>query len=281
MSTLNELVKSYQTCEFVLLNRGVMKEIGINPTIVLSELLSRFNYHASKKELDKDGSFFLTTEKMEELTTLKYKAQAKAIDTLEGLGLIKVFHKDGNKRYFQILVDGVKTLIEKFSKKVYKEEKQNQPEGNSSSAQKRKLVLPKGKISLYKKQFSKTPINKNQNKDNKPNNSSSSKKTEKIEKMSEIHQVELEYFLQSKGFNTYMVNKTVEEFNKKGITMFTIPSLQDAYEKMVQHNEKVEKVMYPPVFFANGVAMSLPKIPKVELKIATPSVDMPIYNWLE
>ena len=282
---INELVQSYQTCEFVLVNRGIMKELGINPTIVLSELLSRLNYHASKGELDTDGDFFCTTEKLEDLTTLKYKAQAKAIHKLEELGLIKVINKKGNMRYFRIVVDKVQELVEKFSKKVAKKEKPEKPNGNSRSDQKEKPELPKRKISINKKALKKTQL-KNLNNNSKPNNSSSSpreiKSENKREKMNDLFQYALEDFLQKKGFATYMIKQTVEKFVEKGITMFRLPDLEDAYQKMLEHNEKVERVICPPVFFANGVAMSLPKMPIVETKYAvTPNFENINFNWLD
>jgi len=76
--------------------------------------------------------------------------------------------------------------------------------------------------------------------------------------------------------------KLMDKFIEKGITMFRLPDLEDAYQKMLEHNEKVERVICPPVFFANGVAMSLPKKPIVEKKYeVTPNFDSLHLNWLD
>jgi hypothetical protein len=284
LETVKELTKSYQSCEFVLLNRGVMRELGVNPTIVLSELLSRFNYHASKKELDKDGSFYCTTEKLEELTTLKYKAQATAIKILEEKGLIKATNKRGNIRYFQILIDNVKSLIERFSKKVTKAKTDN-PKENSRNAQKRKLVLPKGKFPIYKKAVIKTQ-DKNHNKILKPNKSSSLKQIKSESSNVEDVMIKrnmciLDNFLQEKGFSKHMIKETAKQFVTKGITKFKLIDLAVAYRNMLEHNEKVKKVIYPPTFFANGVALLLPKIEGVQDSEDVYYPPVPFYNWME
>jgi|SRR5579875_1533964 len=164
MITINEVVNSYQTCEFVLMNRGIMRQIGINQTLVLSELLSRLKYHAGRNELEKDQSFYCTAEKLEELTTLGYKAQTLAIKGLEAMGLIRVVRKTGNKRYFIVVLDAVKDLIEKFSKpvqpkeeKLNKEDKHDKPSQNEKPgvAEKENPELPKGENSNNKKNLNK------------------------------------------------------------------------------------------------------------------------------
>jgi hypothetical protein len=282
---VKELVQSYQTCEFVLMNRGIMKEIGVNQTLVLSELLSRLNYHASKNELDKDNSFFCTTEKLEELTTLGYKAQTLAIKTLESLGLIKVVRKNGNKRYFIVILDAVKSLIEKFSKTVKpKEENQDCQKGNYRNDEKENPELPKGKNSNYKKEFIK-PKNKNNNKiqnNNSLSSSSSSEKKVNEEKgMDYIFKITLEEFLESKGFSALLIKQTAKAFVEKGITMFKMSQLQDAYNKMIYYHKNVKPVLYPSVFLANGMAMSFPVHEQKRVEVEPEDIEVPFYNWLE
>jgi hypothetical protein len=125
LDNVKELVSSYQQAEFTLLNKGVANEIGNDQTIVLAELLSRFQFHASDNTLDKDGSFYCTAEKMEQLTNFSYKRQLPIITKLVARGLIQVVHKKGNKRYFRIIIETVKALIMKCSKPVKK--KENKP----------------------------------------------------------------------------------------------------------------------------------------------------------
>lgn len=282
---ITKLVKSYQECEFILMNRGIMRELGVNPTLILSELLSRFNYHASKNELEKDGSFYCKIDKLEELTTLKYKAQASAIVALEKKGLVKADNRDGNVRYFTIMIDAVYALIEKFSKKVAKKEKTENPKGKTSDTPKEKPVLPKRTIPINKKALTKTK-NKNLNNNTKHNTSSSSSSKKKKEKTEDIttkrHMAMLENFLQTKGFSGYLVTETIKQFISKSITRFSVADLEKAYKTMIHHHEKIKKVMYPPTFFANGVALILPKmeIPKKPI-VETVYPPIPLYNWLE
>jgi hypothetical protein len=282
---VKELVQSYQTCEFVLMNRGIMREIGVNQTLVLSELLSRLNYHASKNELDKDNSFFCTTEKLEELTTLGYKAQTLAIKSLESLGLIKMVRKNGNKRYFIIILDAVRNLIEKFSKTVKpKDESQNCQNGNSGNDEREKPELPKRKIPNYKKVFIKTKNikhNKIHNNNSSSSSSSSTKKECEEKEMDYIFKVTLEEFLESKGFSELLIKQTVKAFNEKGITKFRMSQLQDAYNKMIHYHKNVKPVKYPYVFFANGVAMSFTVQEQKPVEVQEENVEAIFYNWLE
>lgn len=288
---VKDLVQSYQSCEFVLMNRGIMKELGINQTIVLSELLSKFNYHASKNELCKDGSFYCTTEKLEDLTTLSYKQQKPVIEKLEQSGFIKVKKGRGNVRYFIIVIDAVKELIKKFSKVVEKKKKVEQKEkkvqkekkdkkesvqnGNSRNDKVQDTEMPKRKFSINKKKFIKIKYKKH-------NKSSSSKKIYREEKkMDYVFQSALEGFLQTNGFSGQMIKETVKQFVSRGISMFKLPDLKNAYDKMMEYDANVRKVIYPPVFFANGVSMILPKTKKVQVSEPEPRVIVPLYNWLD
>lgn len=304
-----ELVQSYQSGTFIMLNEGVMKEIGINPNVVLSTLLTKFNYHSSRNELDKDGMFFCEVDKMEELTTLGYKPQTTAIKFLESKGLIKVVKKLGNKRYFKIIIEAVKELIENFSKStkektVQQEKKQEQTRDTHKEIQncpKGKTELPKRENPIYKTGYIKPNIKQ---KDIKPidnityiNSSSSISNitTREIPKQEDLPEFEkddvedyewtLTNFLKQKGFKSMQIKLTCKEFLKKGITSFTRSQLQIAYKTMVSYHNNYKPVRQPHIFLANGmeqagVDLTQPRRKKtsVEVDIAPPA---PFYNWLE
>ncbi len=278
---VNKVLSNYHSGQFIFTNRGILRELGINPTLVLSELLSRLSYHAEKNELAKDGTFFCTTEKLEELTTLKYKAQSKAISTLENKGLIKVFNKKGNMRYFLLVLDKISALIESFSIPVKQEEaekenkeskkekepnkiaantppKENVPEGNSRNDQKEIPEVPKRK-NHYKKDLYKTP---NKNPNNINSSSSSSKKVKEEEgmiQMNNLYRFTLEDFLTEKGFSQLLIKQTIKEFSQRGIRKFKVAQLESAFETMDYHHKNISPIACPHIFFANGVSMSLPQ----------------------
>jgi hypothetical protein len=184
------------------------------------------------------------------------------------------------------LIDTVKSLVEQFSKKVVKANT-DIPKGNSRNAQKKKLVLPKGKFSIYKKALIKTQ-DKNNNKRLKPNTSSSPKQIKSESSNAEEKRIKrnmciLENFLENQKFSKYMIQETIKQFISKGITNFKVLDLAMAYKNMLQHHGNVKRVIFPPTFFANGVAMLLPKIEKVQMNTSDEKEypPIPFCNWMD
>lgn len=96
----------------IVVNKKLAHEIGLNETIILSELISLYTYFGDRGELDDSGYFYATMEKIEENTTFKRTIQDKAINNLCGLGLVsKVTKGLPAKRYFTIHEDKIQELI--------------------------------------------------------------------------------------------------------------------------------------------------------------------------
>ena len=72
----------------IILNKKLMREIGIEPTIVFSELLSKQNYYEERGRLSKGGYFYCTVSDLEYSTFLSKHKQTGAIKKLVELGLI-------------------------------------------------------------------------------------------------------------------------------------------------------------------------------------------------
>ena len=66
-----------------------MRSIGINETLVLSELVDKEEYFHREGKLLDGGWFYYTQEDLEFYTTLKRKSQETAIDSLIEKGLIE------------------------------------------------------------------------------------------------------------------------------------------------------------------------------------------------
>jgi hypothetical protein len=90
----------------IVINKKLMQTLGINETIIYSELISRYAYFEGKNQLTDDLFFFNTAEDLEKGTTLTDFQQRKPIQKLIKLGLIEM-DKRGLpcKRYFKIIQD--------------------------------------------------------------------------------------------------------------------------------------------------------------------------------
>jgi hypothetical protein len=106
----NSLIELLRSDGSIVINKALAKNIGLNETIIYSELLSRYCYFSNRNELTADGYFFNTVKDLEDGTTLNDYSQRKAIKKLEELGLIKCDKRDiPAKRYFKI-VDDIQTI---------------------------------------------------------------------------------------------------------------------------------------------------------------------------
>lgn len=78
---------------YIVVNRSLIKEIGLKEAILLGELASEFNYYQKHDLLDKDGFFYSTIENIQENTTLSSYEQKKCLDNLSSRNLVDVILK--------------------------------------------------------------------------------------------------------------------------------------------------------------------------------------------
>jgi len=97
---------------YLVLNKAMMRYIGIHETIMLSDLLSKEKYFEDKGELD-DGWFFNTQQNIEYDTTLNPYHQRKALETLSSKHKVIEIERKGlpAKLYFKIDHHRLKLLI--------------------------------------------------------------------------------------------------------------------------------------------------------------------------
>ncbi len=104
MSNLSPLYSLIRAEGSIVINKNLSHAIGLNETIIYSELLSRYNYFYIREELDNEGFFFNTVNDLQLATCIGEKTQKKAITTLKKLGLIEYKIKGiPPKRYFKIV----------------------------------------------------------------------------------------------------------------------------------------------------------------------------------
>ena len=87
---------------FIMTNRDLIKEFGVNSAVMLGELYGRMNYFRKRNEL-KLGYFFATKDSIEKSTKLSAYRQRKATSILQTAGILNVKHIDiPPKTYYKI-----------------------------------------------------------------------------------------------------------------------------------------------------------------------------------
>lgn len=87
---------------YIILNKYIMKALGLHEAILLGELCSEFIYWHKENKLQ-DGFFYSTRENIEKETTLSPHQQRQTIKTLVNKGLVEIVEKDMPKKtYYRI-----------------------------------------------------------------------------------------------------------------------------------------------------------------------------------
>lgn len=98
---------------YIVVNRDLIKEYGINTALLLGELASEYNYYRKQGQLT-DGMFYSTIENIQENTGLSRHRQAKALEQLKACGIVEVVLKGlPAKRFIKL---DVELLTNKFVK---------------------------------------------------------------------------------------------------------------------------------------------------------------------
>lgn len=121
----------------IVVNKSLAHRIGLNETIVLSELISLFLYYRGKDCLDDEGYFYCTVNTLEEHTTLQKDAQNRAIVKLADLGLIHSVKKGlPAKRHITIDEAAIAAFILSADKTAKKSPTDNDAENRHEKAEK-------------------------------------------------------------------------------------------------------------------------------------------------
>lgn len=87
---------------FIMTNRDIIAEFGVNSAVMLGELYGRMNYFRKRNEF-KFGYFFATKESIEKSTKLSPYKQRKATSILQAVEILDVKHIDiPPKTYYKI-----------------------------------------------------------------------------------------------------------------------------------------------------------------------------------
>ena len=94
---------------FVMVSKVVIRELGLEAAVMLSELYSEYLYWEASNGLTEAGYFYSTMENVKNNTGLTRARQDSAIKVLEEAGIIKKYvHGMPAKRYFKLIDSAVK-----------------------------------------------------------------------------------------------------------------------------------------------------------------------------
>ena len=120
---MQDLLKLISNENYIIVNRDLIKEIGLDETILLSELCSEQNYWKSKDKLGKDGFFFSTIENIENNIGFKKKKQLTLLKDLKSRNLIEVkYHDMPKKRYIKVNALELEKIQKKYTIEKKKED---------------------------------------------------------------------------------------------------------------------------------------------------------------
>ena len=113
---MQDLLKLISNENYIIVNRDLIKEIGLDEAVLLSELCSEQYYWKSKDKLGKDGFFFSTIENIENNIGFKKKKQLTLLKKLKSRNLIEVkYHDMPKKRYIKVNVFELEKIQKKYN----------------------------------------------------------------------------------------------------------------------------------------------------------------------
>lgn len=175
---------------YIILNKYVMKALGLHEAILLGELCSEYIYWYKEEKLQ-DGFFYSTRENIERETTLSPFQQRQALKKLTEMGLVEILEKDMPKKtYYKVDEEKVYKFLLETDLNLTEVKKFNDKTSNNLTSSDEKIKH---------KEVEKLDINNNKKNNNKKNNNILSNlitgETEQKEKMGyeEIFKQNIEY----------------------------------------------------------------------------------------
>lgn len=175
---------------YIILNKYVMKALGLHEAILLGELCSEYIYWYKEEKLQ-DGFFYSTRENIEKETTLSPFQQRQALKKLTEMGLVEILEKDMPKKtYYKVDEEKVYKFLLETDLNLTEVKKFNDKTSNNLTSSDEKIKH---------KEVEKLDINNNKKNNNKKNNNILSNlitgETEQKEEMryEEIFKQNIEY----------------------------------------------------------------------------------------
>lgn len=149
----NELLKTFKDDAYWLVNKHLASHLGLVPTILLSELISKENYHYQRNELIEDKYFYHKSEVIEDNLFITSDKRRSCVEILKNSGTISIITKGmPAKHYYSVnhemiikimaMDTGTKENREKLKPVKIKPETPPQEVGNPSDREIQSLVVP-------------------------------------------------------------------------------------------------------------------------------------------
>ena len=146
---------------YIILNKYVMKALGLHEAILLGELCSEYIYWYKEEKLQ-DGFFYSTRENIEKETTLSPFQQRQALKKLTEMGLVEILEKDMPKKtYYKVDEEKVYKFLLETDLNLTEVKKFNDKTSNNLTSSDEKIKH---------KEVEKLDINNNNINNNKKNN---------------------------------------------------------------------------------------------------------------
>lgn len=112
------LLKTLSNDNFLMINRDLIKELGLEETVLFAELCYEQFYWEANNKLQEDGTFYSTVENIEERLGLKKKKQLAILKKLKEVNLIEIkYHDTPRKRYIKVNVVELEKMQDNYKKK--------------------------------------------------------------------------------------------------------------------------------------------------------------------
>lgn len=131
------ILKLLASENYITVNKTLIKELGLEGAVLFGTLCSEYDLWSKQGKL-KDGKFFCSLEKIEELTTLSPYKQRKLLSELQEKGFLTVTLEGlPATRYFELHEEQVINLFNVRSKKIsHQQDKQFNISNNINSKNK-------------------------------------------------------------------------------------------------------------------------------------------------
>ena len=193
---------------YIILNKYVMKALGLHEAILLGELCSEYIYWYKGEKLQ-DGFFYSTRENIEKETTLSPFQQRQALKKLTEMGLVEILEKDMPKKtYYKVDEEKVYKFLLETDLNLTEVKKFNDKTSNNLTSSDEKIKH---------KEVEKLDINNNNINNNKKNNNILSNlitgETEQKEEMGyeEIFKQNIEYDILVKDIKNKELIKNITD----------------------------------------------------------------------
>lgn len=284
----------------IVINKKLAHEIGLNETIIYSELVSLYKYWKQRDELTEEGWFFCTYENLFENTAIQEKTASRTTNRLVKLGLIKKKRMGLPAKTYYKITNGIYDLLSDIENK----NGQNVRTDEIRVSDDKNFANHRHRQNGQNVQSTTDKLSNNDQPKSLSNNTEFNNTNLINEEEEEIKKARadnsayemLNYNLRTKGIDQQSINLIIKELMNRGIDVFLMENVEKQYTHMMDKLSfgEVDNHNGFAVYFANGLQMrtmqtkASRQYQKEKLKEYEISIQQNerrdtslYYNWLE